>query len=92
MPLMGAVAGFGAPRRGALFLRIAAGLALGFAFFVADNFMAAMGKLGAAAPFFAAFSPFFVFFTLGLGALFIEEENWVAEARRRLAVFRNRLR
>ncbi|GAB4529766.1 MAG: hypothetical protein Tsb0010_11730 [Parvularculaceae bacterium] len=92
MPLMGAVAGFGTPRRGSLFARIAIGLALGFGFFVADNFMAAMGKLGATPPIFAAFSPFFVFFTAGVVALFIEEENLIAEAKRKLAIYRERLR
>lgn len=92
MPLMGAIAGFGTPRRGSLFSRITFGLALGFGFFVADNFMAAMGKLGAAPPIFAAFSPFIVFFTLGFVALFIEEENLIAEAKRKLAIYREKIR
>ena len=75
MPLMGAVAGFGVHRSGSLFARVVFGMALGFSFFVADNFMVAMGKLGAAPPFLAAFAPLLIFACIGFGALFAEEEK-----------------
>ena len=53
MPLLGAVAAFGIARSGKLFVRAVIGMALGFAFFVADNFSMAMGDLGAYPPFAA---------------------------------------
>lgn len=74
MPLLGAIAGFGVARRGKLFARMAAGMGLGFAYFVADNFMLAMGKFGAAPPLLAAFGPMAVFLSLGLALLFHSEE------------------
>lgn len=74
MPLLGAVAGFGVARRGRLFARVAAGMALGFTFFVADNFMVAMGQLGSAPPLAAAFGPFAIFLMLGFAVLFFTEE------------------
>ena len=46
MPLLGAVAAFGIARSGKLFVRAVIGMALGFAYFVADNFSMAMGDLG----------------------------------------------
>jgi len=74
MPLLGAVAGFGVHRRGRLFARVAIGMALGFSFFVADNFMVALGQFGAVPPIFAAFGPFALFLTVGLAVLFYTEE------------------
>ena len=53
MPLLGAVAAFGLARSGQLFLRAVIGMALGFAFFVTDNFALAMGNLGAYPPLLA---------------------------------------
>src|SRR3546814_6454901 len=47
MPILGAVAAFGLARSGKLFVRAVIGMALGFTYFVADNFALAMGSLGA---------------------------------------------
>lgn len=65
MPLLGAVAAFGLARSGKLFVRAIIGMALGFAYFVADNFALAMGDLGAYSPFLAAWGPFLLFFVIG---------------------------
>ena len=74
MPLLGAIAGFGIHRAGTLLVRVVIGMALGFAFFVADNFMMAMGEFGVAPPFLAAGAPFLLFLTMGLALLFFTEE------------------
>src|SRR3546814_10725188 len=65
MPLLGAVAAFGLARSGQLFVRAVIGMALGFAYFVADNFGLAMGNLGAYPPMLAAWGPFLLFFLIG---------------------------
>ncbi|WP_211332229.1 LPS export ABC transporter permease LptG [Eilatimonas milleporae] len=75
MPLLAGVAAFGAHRRGGLVLRVIFGMALGFAFFVADNFMLAMGEFGVAPPLLAAWAPFFLFLILGYAVLFLSEEG-----------------
>jgi lipopolysaccharide export system permease protein len=74
MPLLGAVAAFGLARSGALFLRAVIGMALGFAYFVADNFALAMGNLGAYPPFVAAWAPFLLFLLIGETVLVRTEE------------------
>ncbi len=74
MPLMAAIAGFGLHRRGRLLARMAIGLALGFSYFVVDNFMLAMGRFGVVAPWLAAFSPLVLFAGVGLALLFYTEE------------------
>ncbi len=74
MPLLGAVAAFGLARSGQLFLRAVIGMALGFAFFVADNFSLAMGNLGAYPPMLAAWAPFLLFFMIGESVLVRTEE------------------
>lgn len=74
MPLLGSVAAFGLARSGQLFLRAVIGMALGFAYFVADNFSLAMGNLGAYPPFLAAWAPFMLFLLLGETVLFRTEE------------------
>ncbi|HEU0045210.1 LPS export ABC transporter permease LptG [Sphingomonas sp.] len=74
MPLLGAVAAFGLARSGQLFLRAVMGMALGFAYFVADNFALAMGNLGAYPPFLAAWAPFLLFFLIGEAVLIRSEE------------------
>lgn len=74
MPLLGAVAAFGLARGGQLFIRIVFGMALGFAFFVADNFMLAVGEFGAIPPILSAWAPFLLFLLLGLSVLFYTEE------------------
>ena len=75
MPLLAAVAAFGVHRAGSLLMRLITGMALGFTFFVADNFMLAMGEFGVAPPLLAAWAPFFVFLTLGYAVLFNTEEG-----------------
>ena len=74
MPLLGSVAALGLARSGRLFVRIVAGMLLGFAFFVADNFMVAMGDFGTVPPALAAWSAFGLFFLIGEAVLFRTEE------------------
>jgi lipopolysaccharide export system permease protein len=74
MPILGSVAAFGLARSGQLFVRAVMGMALGFAYFVADNFSLAMGSLGAYPPFLAAWAPFFLFLLVGETVLFRTEE------------------
>jgi lipopolysaccharide export system permease protein len=74
MPLLGAVAAFGIARSGRLFVRAVIGMALGFAYFVADNFGLAMGNLGAYPPLLAAWGPFFLFLLIGETVLIQTEE------------------
>ena len=74
MPLLGAVAAFGLARSGHLFFRAVIGLALGFTFFVADNFLMAMGSFGNIPPLLAAWAPFLLFFLIGEAVLFRTEE------------------
>lgn len=74
MPLLGAVAAFGLARSGKLFVRAVIGMALGFAYFVADNFALAMGNLGAYPPFLAAWAPFLLFLMIGQAVLIRTEE------------------
>ena len=74
MPLLGAIAGFGVHRAGSMMVRIIIGMALGFGFFVADNFMLAMGEFGVAPPLLASFGPFLLFSIVGFAVLFYTEE------------------
>lgn len=74
MPLLGAVAAFGLVRSGRLFVRFVIGMFLGFAFFVADNFMVAMGGFGTVPPLLAAWAAFLLFFLIGEAVLFRTEE------------------
>jgi lipopolysaccharide export system permease protein len=74
MPLLGAVAGFGLARSGRLFIRAVIGMALGFTYFVADNFALAMGNLGAYPPILAAWAPFLLFLMIGETVLVRTEE------------------
>lgn len=74
MPLLAAVAAFGLARTGQLFLRAVIGMALGFAYFVVDNFALAMGNLGAYPPLLAAWAPFALFLLVGEAVLIRTEE------------------
>jgi len=74
MPLLGSIAGFGLARAGKTFVRVVIGMALGFTYFVVDNFALAMGNLGAYDPFIAAWAPFFLFLLLGETVLIRSEE------------------
>jgi lipopolysaccharide export system permease protein len=69
MPLLAAVAAFGLARSGQVLVRAAIGMALGFAYFVADNFSLAMGNAGAYPPLVAAWAPFFLFLLIGEAVL-----------------------
>lgn len=74
MPLLAGVAGFGLARSGALFVRVVIGMALGFTYFVADNFALAMGNIGAYPPLLAAWAPFLLFLLIGEAVLIRTEE------------------
>lgn len=74
MPLLAAVSAFGVVRSGKLFIRIVVGMALGFSYFVADNFMLAMGQFGTVPPFLAAWAAPLLFFCIGESVLFRTEE------------------
>jgi lipopolysaccharide export system permease protein len=74
MPLLAAVAAFGLARSGQVLVRAAIGMALGFTYFVADNFSLAMGNAGAYPPMIAAWAPFFLFLLIGETVLVRTEE------------------
>jgi len=74
MPLLAAIAAFGLARSGQVLLRACLGMALGFAYFVADNFSLAMGNAGAYPPLIAAWAPFFLFLLIGETVLVRTEE------------------
>lgn len=74
MPLLAATAAFGLARSGQVLLRATLGMALGFAYFVADNFSIAMGNVGAYPPFLAAWAPFLLFLLVGETVLIRSEE------------------
>ena len=72
--VLAAVAAFGLARSGQVLLRATVGMALGFAYFVADNFSLAMGNVGAYPPIIAAWAPFFLFLLIGETVLIRSEE------------------
>src|SRR6476661_1443842 len=74
MPLLAAIAAFGLARSGQVLLRATVGMALGFAYFVADNFSLAMGNVGAYPPLIAAWAPFLLFLLIGETVLVRTEE------------------
>jgi lipopolysaccharide export system permease protein len=74
MPLLAAVAAFGLARSGQVLLRAVIGMALGFAYFVVDNFSLAMGNAGTYPPLVAAWAPFFLFLLIGETVLIRTEE------------------
>jgi lipopolysaccharide export system permease protein len=74
MPLLGAVAAFGLARSGRLLVRAGIGMALGFLFFVADNFMIAMGGFNAVPPWVAGWAPLLLFVLIGESVLLWTEE------------------
>ena len=74
MPLLAGVSAFGLARSGALFIRAVIGMALGFTYFVADNFALAMGNIGAYPPLLAAWAPFLLFLLIGEAVLIRTEE------------------
>ena len=74
MPLLAAVAAFGLARSGKVLLRAAAGMALGFAYFVVDNLSLALGNVGAYPAWLAAWAPFVLFLLIGEAVLVRSEE------------------
>lgn len=74
MPLLAAVAAFGLARSGQVLLRAAAGMALGFAYFVIDNLSLALGNVGAYPAWLAAWAPFVLFLLIGEAVLVRSEE------------------
>ncbi len=74
MPLLAAVAAFGLARSGQVLVRACLGMALGFAYFVADNFSLAMGNVGTYPPLVAAWAPFLLFLLIGETVLMRTEE------------------
>lgn len=73
MPLLGAVAGFGVSRQGNQLARAAVGGGLGFSYFVAENLMLALGKLGVAPALVGAFFPFMVYLVVGFAIILAME-------------------
>lgn len=74
MPLLAAIAAFGLARSGQVLLRAAAGMALGFAFFVVDNLSLALGNAGAYPAWLAAWAPVMLFALIGETILIRSEE------------------
>jgi lipopolysaccharide export system permease protein len=74
MPLLAAMAAFGLARSGKVLLRAAIGMALGFAYFVVDNFAVALGNIGAYPPLVAGWAPFLLFLLIGETVLIRSEE------------------
>jgi lipopolysaccharide export system permease protein len=74
MPILAAIAAFGLARSGQVLMRAVGGMALGFAYFVADNFSLAMGNTGTYPPVVAAWAPFFLFLLIGETVLIRTEE------------------
>jgi lipopolysaccharide export system permease protein len=73
MPLLGAIAGFGVTRQGNQLARAVVGSALGFGYFVAENLMLALGKLGVVPPVLGAFFPLALFLLVGFAILLAME-------------------
>ena len=74
MPLLAAIAAFGLARSGKVLLRAAAGMALGFAYFVVDNLSLALGNAGAYPGWLAAWAPLMLFALIGEAILIRSEE------------------
>lgn len=74
MPLLGTIVGFGVVRSGLLFLRVALGMGLGFAFFVVDNLLLALGEFGTLPPFVAVWTPILLFLLIGFSVILYTEE------------------
>jgi lipopolysaccharide export system permease protein len=74
MPLLAALAAFGLARSGQVLIRAAAGMALGFAYFVIDNLSLALGNVGAYPAWLAAWAPFVLFLLIGEAVLVRSEE------------------
>ena len=69
MPLIALFVGFSLPRGGGRAGRVVLGMAFGFSYFIADNYMTAMGSMGVVPPLMAAYSSLVLFFLFGLNAM-----------------------
>ncbi|MEO0612809.1 MAG: LptF/LptG family permease, partial [Pseudomonadota bacterium] len=65
MPLLGAMAGFGAHRSGVMLARAINGSILGFGYFIVENISLALGKLGVLPASLGAFFPLALFMIIG---------------------------
>ena len=70
---MDTIAGFGVSRQGNQLVRASVGASLGFVYFVAENLMLAVGKLGVVPPMLGAFFPFAIFLVVGFAILLTME-------------------
>jgi len=73
MPLLGTIVAVGLARTGSVLARASIGLALGFAYFIADNAIMAMGRSGSIPPQIAAWMAVLIFFVIGEAILFRTE-------------------
>ncbi|MDX1710740.1 MAG: LptF/LptG family permease, partial [Rhodovibrionaceae bacterium] len=62
-------------RQGGMGKSVVVGVLLGFAYFISDGLLLAMGESGKIPPFLAAWTPLAAFASLGLAAL-LHEEGW----------------
>jgi len=69
MVLLAAPVAQGLQRHGGIGAGLAAGVALGFVYFVTDGLMLTLGEIGTVAPVVAALSPLVLFAAVGIGAL-----------------------
>ena len=69
MPLLAAFVAFGLPRGGARIGRVILGMALGFSFFVLDNYMVAMGTMGVIPPLLSAYGSLLLYGLIGTSIL-----------------------
>jgi len=75
MPLLGAIAGFGVHRQGAMLARAINGSILGFGYFVVENISLALGKLGVIHSVISAFFPLALFTLIGFAIVFAMESK-----------------
>ncbi|MCJ9430575.1 LptF/LptG family permease [Kordiimonas marina] len=69
MPLLGAFVAFGPPRMGSGIARVVLGMAIGFSYFVVENYMVAMGSMGIVPPLLATLSTPLLYFMAGLSII-----------------------
>ncbi|TNE64293.1 MAG: LptF/LptG family permease [Alphaproteobacteria bacterium] len=69
MPLLGAFVAFGPPRMGSGIARVVLGMAVGFSYFVVENYMVAMGTMGVVPPLLATLSTPLLYLLAGLSTI-----------------------
>lgn len=75
MPLLGAIAGFGIHRQGAMLARAINGSVLGFTYFIVENIALALGKLGVIPAIIGAFFPLVLFAIIGFSIVLAMESK-----------------